>query len=82
MITEIEELLEAKDYHGLRSTMTDKPPQDIALLFEELPADVLPLLFRILPKEYAAECFVELDAEVQVCSGDGGELLDLMLETE
>ncbi len=65
MITEIEELLEAKDYHGLRSTMTDKPPQDIALLFEELPADVLPLLFRILPKEYAAECFVELDAEVQ-----------------
>ena len=24
----------------------------------------------------------ELDAEVQVCSGDGGELLDLMLETE
>lgn len=65
MITEIEELLEAKDYHGLRSTMTDKPPQDIALLFEELPADQLPLLFRILPKEYAAECFVELDAEVQ-----------------
>ena len=65
MITEIEELLEAKDYHGLRSTMTDKPPQDIALLFEELPAEQLPLLFRILPKEYAAECFVELDAEVQ-----------------
>lgn len=24
----------------------------------------------------------ELDAEVQVCNGDGGELLDLMLETE
>lgn len=65
MITEIEELLEAKDYHGLRSTMTDKPPQDIALLFEELPAEQLPLLFRILPKEYAAECFVELNAEVQ-----------------
>jgi len=65
VITEIEELLEAKDYHGLRSTMTDKPPQDIALLFEELPAEQLPLLFRILPKEYAAECFVELDAEVQ-----------------
>lgn len=65
MITEIEEMLEARDYHGLRNLMTDNPPQDIALLFQELPADELPLLFRILPKEYAAECFVELDAEVQ-----------------
>lgn len=65
MITEIQALIEKKDFHGLRSYMTDKPPQDIALLFEEMPADALPLLFRILPKEYAAECFVELSADVQ-----------------
>lgn len=65
MITEIQALIEKKDFHGLRSFMTDKPPQDIALLFEEMPADALPLLFRILPKEYAAECFVELSADVQ-----------------
>lgn len=65
MITEIQTMLDKKDFHGLRSYMTDKPPQDIATLFEEIPADMLPLLFRILPKEYAAECFVELNADVQ-----------------
>ncbi|MBE6598878.1 MAG: magnesium transporter [Ruminococcaceae bacterium] len=65
MITEIEELLEAKDYRGLRGILAEMPPPDIALLFEELPAENFPLLFRILPKELAAECFVELDPEVQ-----------------
>ncbi len=65
MITEIEELLEQKDYRGLRSTMSEMPPQDIALLLEEMPAENLPLLFRILPKELAADCFVELEPEMQ-----------------
>ncbi len=65
MIMEIEELLEVKDYRGLRSTMSEMPPPDIALLLAELPGENLPLLFRILPKELAADCFVELDTDMQ-----------------
>ena len=40
-------------------------PADVAALFEELPADRLPLLFRLLPKELAAETFVEMEPDEQ-----------------
>jgi len=65
MITEVQTLMDEKDYRGLRSLLSELPPQDIAVLLLEMPADCLPLLFRILPKELAAECFVELDADAQ-----------------
>ena len=38
---------------------------DIASLFEDLDEDSIPLLFRLLPKEPAAEVFVELDPDAQ-----------------
>ena len=38
---------------------------DVAILFEEIPEDKLPLLFRLLPKELAAETFVEMEPETQ-----------------
>ena len=37
----------------------------IAYLFEELPNEILPKLFRLLPKELAAETFVEIDSSLQ-----------------
>ena len=40
-------------------------PSDIASLFQDLPVDSLPLLFRLLPKELAADTFVEMDEEMQ-----------------
>ncbi len=40
-------------------------PVDIAALFEELDAEQTILLFRLLPKETAAEAFAYMTAEVQ-----------------
>ena len=40
-------------------------PADIAILFEELPYEQRPVIFRILPKELAAEVFVFMDSDTQ-----------------
>ena len=65
MFEEIEKMLENKEYLALRSTLTEMQEADIAVLFGELPADNLPLMFRILPKEMAASCFAYMEPEVQ-----------------
>ena len=58
-------LLEEKKYSTLRDILTTMKPYDIAAVFEELQDEKLPILFRILPKELAAETFVEMDDETQ-----------------
>ncbi len=65
MLDEISELLETREFHKLRSILSDYEAADIALLFSEMPADTIGLLFRLLPKEAAAEVFVELDTDLQ-----------------
>ncbi|MDO4207687.1 MAG: magnesium transporter, partial [Lachnospiraceae bacterium] len=40
-------------------------PADIAALLNDLPKDRLPILFRLLPKELAADTFVEMDTDIQ-----------------
>lgn len=62
---EIEDLLEEKDYRKLRSIMNDLEPADAAEILDSVDEDSIPLLFRILPKEFAAECFVEMDSDHQ-----------------
>lgn len=62
---QILELLEKKDYHALKNILNELYPADIALLFEDLPLDTLPVLFRILSKELAAEAFVEFSSDMQ-----------------
>lgn len=64
-IKEIEQMLEQKDYISLRSRLIEEQPADIAMLFAELDEDELPIIFRLLPKELAAECFAFMDSEVQ-----------------
>ena len=61
----IRSLLDAKKYSSLRDMLVIMNPADIASLFQELPDDSLPLLFRLLPKELAADTFVEMDEEAQ-----------------
>ncbi len=61
-------LAEVKDWRGIKELLSDMPPQDIAILCEKLEKTYLPLVFRVLPKELAAETFVEM-------SGDAQELL-------
>ncbi len=64
-INVIEQMLEQKDYISLRSRLIEEMPADIAALFAELPEDELPVVFRLLPKELAAESFAFMDSEVQ-----------------
>ena len=58
-------LLDDKKYHSLRDILSTMNPADIAAVFDELPEGKLPLLFRLLPKELAAETFVEMDTDAQ-----------------
>ena len=58
-------LLDVKKYHEIRTILMNLEPADIAILFEKLPTSALPLLFRVLPKELAAETFVELSSDTQ-----------------
>lgn len=62
---EIEEMLNAKRYRELKTIFSSMEPADIALVFEDVPDVQLPLLFRILPKDMAAEVFVEMDNDSQ-----------------
>ncbi|MGN0493672.1 MAG: magnesium transporter [Acutalibacteraceae bacterium] len=65
MQEEIFELIEGKKYARLRELLSDMNPADIAQILEEIPEKELPVIFRILPKELAAEVFVEMDSEMQ-----------------
>ena len=65
LLERIEDLLKRKQYTALRDLLADLEPADIASLFEDLDEDSIPLLFRLLPKEPAAEVFVELDPAAQ-----------------
>ena len=65
MESEILELIEGKNFTRLRSMLSEMNPADIALILEEVPAKELPVVFRILPKEPAAEVFVEMDSDMQ-----------------
>ena len=58
-------LLKEKKYVTLRDILVTMNASDIAQLFEAMPEDRLPLLFRLLPKELAAETFVEMEPEAQ-----------------
>ncbi|MBQ1283420.1 MAG: magnesium transporter [Clostridia bacterium] len=65
LVTIITELLEQKKYASLRDILTEMHPADVATMFDELEKRQISLLFRLLPKELAAETFVELDPDNQ-----------------
>ena len=58
-------LVEQKKYATLKDILITMNAVDIAALFSEIPAEKLPLLFRLLPKELAADTFVEMDSDAQ-----------------
>ena len=61
----IKKLLEEKKFATLRDILTTMMPYDIAAVFEEMQDEKMPILFRLLPKELAAETFVEMDDDTQ-----------------
>ena len=58
-------MLEDKKYATLRDILVTMNPNDVAGLFDGLEEKQIPLLFRLLPKEQAAETFVEMEPEAQ-----------------
>jgi len=58
-------MLEEKKYATLRDILVTMNPNDVAGLFDGLEDKQIPLLFRLLPKEQAAETFVEMEPEAQ-----------------
>ena len=58
-------MLEDKKYSTLRDILVTMNPSDIAGIFEDLEEKQIPLMFRLLPKELAAETFVEMESEAQ-----------------
>ncbi len=65
MYETILDLLEKKDYPQLKAILSDMNEADIATVLKEVPQEKLPLLYRILPKELAAEVFVNMDSDDQ-----------------
>ena len=61
---EIERLIEAKLYRELKANIEYIPAHDISELFNEIPKQYHTILFRLLPKELAADVFVEMDTDV------------------
>lgn len=58
-------LLNEKKYSPLRDILITMNPSDIAALFDDLEESRIPLMFRLLPKELAAETFVEMEPDAQ-----------------
>ena len=65
LLEQIEEMIVRKQYAPLRDLLIEIEPADIASLFEDMDEEQVPILFRLLPKEPAAEVFVELEPESQ-----------------
>ena len=61
----LDTMLEEKKYATLRDILITMNPADIASLFSSADNEKIPLLFRLLPKELAAEAFVEMETEDQ-----------------
>ena len=58
-------MLEGKKYATLRDILSTMNPNDVAGLFDGLEEKQIPLMYRLLPKELAAETFVEMEPEAQ-----------------
>lgn len=68
-ITEFEkniiEMIEERKYKTLKETISTINPYDLAALLENMSEKNILLLFRLLPKDLAAETFVEMDSDLQ-----------------
>lgn len=69
----ITRLIQNKKFALLKSILLELNPFDIAEIFNEMPKEQISTLFRLLPKELAAEIFVEMDSKqqedlIQACS--------------
>ncbi|MBQ3528476.1 MAG: magnesium transporter [Clostridia bacterium] len=83
MISEVRRLLDEKKYRELRDLLCDEEPADVALLFDKFPKDEVPIMFRVLHKDFASEVFVEMETDLQQALIEGftdRELSDIMAD--
>ena len=64
-LEELRELLESRQYTGLRQELSQMNEADIAAVMEELEEEQLLKIFRILPKDLAADVFAYMDVDNQ-----------------
>ncbi len=62
---QIDELIENRRFLQLKQILSDMQPADIAEILDEAKEKDILVIFRILPKELAAEVFVEFDSDKQ-----------------
>lgn len=62
---EIKELLEGKNWRVLKDALSMWPSQDIVELLDSIEEDKRIIVFRLLPRDLAAEVFSELDSVAQ-----------------
>ena len=61
----LEVLLDKKRYQSIKEILSSLAPADIAIVFKDLESEKIPLLFRLLPKDLAADVFVEMESDDQ-----------------
>ena len=82
IVEELEKLLDEHNYYGIKILLKDIEPADLSLVLQEFPKKI-GTLFRLLPKDLAAECFVEMDSDYQeilLSSFTDNELKEVMDE--
>jgi len=72
---EIRALLDARDLGTLKEVLSDWTPADIAELISDLPEHEQALIFRILPRDLAADVFeyIDFDMQERLLKGLGNE---------
>ena len=65
MFDELEMMLEEKNFTELKKEISKMEPADIVLFFETLEREDAVRVFRILPKELAADTFADMDHDMQ-----------------
>lgn len=65
LVERIKDLIENKKWANLKEILEDMNEQDIAELFMELDEHAVTLVYRLLPKELAAEVFVNMEPDYQ-----------------
>ena len=58
-------LVENRKYSSIKDILLTMNPVDIAELFGSVPEQTLPILFRLLPQDQAADTFAEMEPELQ-----------------
>ncbi len=66
MTEKLTKLLKEKNYVKIKAIVRDLYPADLAVLLETLEPRDITLIFRLLPKELAAETFTYMDSDTQM----------------